>query len=196
MIYIIDNFLDQDVLAKTQEDLKKNKFEEIKTPNKLFWIQPVNPKLLEYILLKMEIEEGYDLETTGAFFREAIDGKDIEWRIHCDVKPIPNEDQPNRAAVLYMNDNKNDDLNGTAFWAHKKHGYCLDHNKLNEYNRLLKDDANDKNKWILKSIIGAQTNRLVSYPSNYFHSKYPNEFKESRIVLVIFYKTKPPNERE
>ena len=73
MIYIIDDFLDEDVLKATQKELKKNKFNEVKTPNKSFWIQPINPKLLEYILLKMEIEEGYDIETTGAFFREAIE---------------------------------------------------------------------------------------------------------------------------
>ena len=33
-------------------------------------------------------------------------------------------------------------------------------------------------------------NRLISYPCNYFHSKYPNEFVESRIVFVMFYKIK------
>jgi len=35
---------------------------------------------------------------------------------------------------------------------------------------------------------------LLSYPCNYFHSKYPNEFIESRVVFVMFYKIKTKNE--
>ena len=57
-----------------------------------------------------------------------------------------------------------------------------------EFNRMLLEDANDKSKWKLKSVIGYKPNRLLSYPCNYFHSKYPNKFKEPRKVLVIFYK--------
>ena len=57
-----------------------------------------------------------------------------------------------------------------------------------EFNRLLKEEANDKSKWNLKSIIGFKPNRLISYPCEYFHSKYPNEFKGSRVVFVMFYK--------
>ena len=55
---------------------------------------------------------------------------------------------------------------------------------------MLVNDANDQSKWTLKSVIGHKENRLVSYPCNYFHSKYPNEFEESRIIFVIFYKIK------
>jgi len=53
---------------------------------------------------------------------------------------------------------------------------------------MLKEDAEDLKKWNVKSIIGHKKNRLLSYPCNYFHSKYPNKFKESRIVFVMFYK--------
>ena len=57
-------------------------------------------------------------------------------------------------------------------------------------NKLLQEDANNKDKWNLKSIVGAKPNRLVSYPSHYFHSKYPNEFMGQRVVFVMFYKIK------
>jgi len=53
---------------------------------------------------------------------------------------------------------------------------------------LLKEDANSPEKWRLKSVIGHKKNRLISYPCNYFHSKYPNEFIDSRKVFVMFYK--------
>ena len=63
-------------------------------------------------------------------------------------------------------------------------------NKINteEFNNIILKDSNNKDKWILKSIIGAKKNRLISYPCNYFHSKYPNEFNKERIVFVMFYK--------
>ena len=45
-----------------------------------------------------------------------------------------------------------------------------------------------KSKWKLKSVIGYKPNRLLSYPCNYFHSKYPNEsWNEGRVVYVMFY---------
>ena len=52
----------------------------------------------------------------------------------------------------------------------------------------LKNEANDLSRWNLRSIVGHKKNRLVSYPCSYFHSKYPNEFKQSRVVFVMFYK--------
>ena len=55
---------------------------------------------------------------------------------------------------------------------------------------MLIEDANDKSKWKLNSVVGYKPNRLVSYPCNYFHSKYPNEFLNSRKVFVMFYKVK------
>ena len=62
------------------------------------------------------------------------------------------------------------------------------HNFDQEFDRMLIEDANDKSKWKLKSVIGYKPNRLLSYPCNYFHSKYPNKFENPRKVLVIFYK--------
>jgi hypothetical protein len=46
-------------------------------------------------------------------------------------------------------------------------------------------------KWSLNSVVGYKPNRLVSYPCNYFHSKYPNKsWKEGRVVFVMFYTTR------
>ena len=53
---------------------------------------------------------------------------------------------------------------------------------------IIKEDSNNKTKWKLSSVIGYKDNRLLSYPCEYFHSKYPNEYKNQRIVIVMFYK--------
>ena len=38
-------------------------------------------------------------------------------------------------------------------------------------------------------LLRKERNRLISYPSSYFHSKYPNvSWKEGRKVYVMFYK--------
>mgnify|MGYP003661794032 CR=1 FL=1 len=45
--------------------------------------------------------------------------------------------------------------------------------------------------WRLNTVLGYEQNRLISYPANYFHSKYPNKsWKKGRQVFVMFYKIK------
>ena len=186
MIYFKDNFLDQelfDVLKKSVHD-----FEKIDTPGKSFWIHLAEENLIKYISIKLGEIENCKIENVLAFFREAKQGQDNDWRIHNDT--IINDQQPDRAIVLYMSPNASV-LNGTAFWEHKEYGDTYPKDKdTEEFNRMLKEDSNDIYKWKLKTIIGHKENRLISYPCEYFHSKYPNEFKENRIVLVMFYKTK------
>ena len=67
--------------------------------------------------------------------------------------------------------------------------YFKDSFDLNEFNRLIKEESNDLDRWELSSVVGHKKNRLLSYPCDYFHSKYPKEFEESRVVFVMFYKT-------
>ena len=57
---------------------------------------------------------------------------------------------------------------------------------LENFNKLLLKDANNLDVWKLKSVIGYKRNRLLSYPANYFHSKYPNKsWQSGRKILVI-----------
>jgi hypothetical protein len=53
---------------------------------------------------------------------------------------------------------------------------------------MLSEESNDLSRWELNTVIGHRENRLISYPSSYFHSKYPNKgWEEGRIVFVMFY---------
>ena len=186
MIYIKDNFLDQKLFDLLQDDVKN--FEKVDTPGKSFWVHLAEKNLIKYISSKLGIIEGCVVENVLAFFREAKEGQDDQWRIHNDTL-IKNE-QPDRAIVLFISDEEEfkHGLNGTAFWSHKIHGDTYPGGSYDDFNELLTDDSNDISKWDLKSVIGHKTNRLVSYPCEYFHSKYPKEFKSSRQVLVMFYK--------
>jgi len=184
MIYIKDDFLDIDLINLL--DSNKDEFQEIKTPGKSFWVKEIPMTIVQIIISEVEELEGNTINPILGFMREAKEGQDHDWRIHNDS--IIEGQLPDRACVLYISDCKQEGLNGTAFWEHKKHGEKFTSISVTEQNRLLMEDANDLDLWTLKSVIGHKKNRLISYPCNYFHSKYPNEFIESRKVFVMFYK--------
>jgi len=183
MIYIKDNFLPSNVFESLVS--YSNDFNEVKTPGKSFWVKELPNDLTGYITDKLEVIEGKKIKNILSFLREAKKGQDADWRIHNDS--IIEGEQPDRAIVLYVKSSETE-LNGTAFWEHKdyKFSYVMSNNE--EFDRMLKDDSNDINKWKLNSVVGHRDNRLLSYPSEYFHSKYPNKFKNQRVVLIMFYK--------
>ena len=187
MIYVEDNFLPDNVFQSLVG--YSNNFEEVKTPGKSFFVKEIPGDLTKYIIDKLEAIEGKKIKNILAFLREAKGEQDADWRIHNDS--IINEQQPDRAIVLYMSENKSPLLNGTAFWEHKEYGDTFPENETTDkFNKMLNEDAEDLTKWNLKSVIGHKPNRLISYPCEYFHSKYPKEFKNSRVVFVMFYKIK------
>lgn len=186
MIYIKDNFLDKELFDFVNKDLKQ--FKEVHTPGKKFWVIEPSKAFIDYITRRLSIIESVRVENVLAFFREAKKGQDNDWRIHNDS--VIEGTQPDRAIVFYMSENKTKELNGTAFWKHKKYGDSFkDSFNLEEFNRLIKEESNDLDRWELSSVVGHKKNRLLSYPCDYFHSKYPKEFEESRVVFVMFYKT-------
>jgi hypothetical protein len=97
--------------------------------------------------------------------------------------------RPERALVLYISESTKEGLHGTAFWKHKEVGYEMPIDTSNEESdRFLLEEANNLDNWELSSVVGYRPNRAVMYPSNYFHSKYPNTgWKEGRMVYVMFY---------
>ena len=183
MIYIQDNFL-KPMVFKALVDYA-DEFEEIKTPGKSFWVKELPEFFPDLLSRGLTNIEGKDINIIKAFIRKAEGNQDDEWRIHNDT--IIEGQKPDRAAVLYIESDYHE-LNGTAFWEHENYGETYIESDTEEFNRMLVDDSNDKSKWRLKSVIGYKPNRLLSYPCNYFHSKYPNKFKNPRKVLVIFYK--------
>ena len=184
MIYFIDDFLDKKVFNFVVKDLKN--FEKVDTPGKSFWIKNATNEFVDYICKRLQLIENKRIINVLAFFREAKKNQDNQWRIHNDS--IINNQQPDRAIVLYLSDNKLKKINGTAFWKHKIYGDTYKKSNEKEFNRMLKEDSENLKQWSIKTIIGHKKNRLLSYPCNYFHSKYPNEFKKSRKVFVMFYK--------
>jgi len=187
MIYIIDNFLSKGLLDDLNHKLID--FKGINVGDKVFYTIPPEASFVKYMALRLTEYEDADVENVLAFFRQSTDKLDTDWRIHSDSKI--NGQQPDRALVLYLSNDYQKCLHGTAFWKHKTYGDTLPNVSDNEFDKLLKEDSNDKSKWNLQSVIGYKKNRLISYPCSYFHSKYPNKsWKQGRNIFVMFYKTK------
>ena len=190
MIYVEDNFLPKETYKSLREYSKG--FEKYPTPGKDFWVKDVPQDLKDYIVAKLEDIEGSKIENILCFLREAKKDQDNNWRIHNDTEIMGNK--PDRAIVLYVKSNEKN-LYGTAFWEHKDYGYKYKQSSSLEFDRMLIEEANNINNWKLNSVVGYKDNRLLSYPCEYFHSKYPKEYNNQRVVLVMFYKTIKKNER-
>lgn len=187
MIYIVDNFLQDNILNNINNYLVD--FKEVDTGEKKFWIMESPQDFTSYIIDKISTIENKNINNILSFFRIATDELDTDWRIHCDS--IIAGELPTRAIVLYLSEPGLNELNGTAFWEHKKLGHSLHTSELtsSKFDDLILNESNKIENWKLNTVIGYKQNRLISYPSNYFHSKYPNKcWAKGRKVFVMFYK--------
>ena len=187
-IYVIDDFFSKELFARIEKD--KTPYEEVKMPGKSFWVKRPTKDFMDWICARISHIEGNLISPVLGFFREAKEGQDNDWRIHNDS--IIEGQQPDRAIVIYISEDNSNTLNGTAFWEHKLYGHKFvregDLVDEEEFNRMIIEDSNNLDLWELNSVIGHKKGRLLSYPCDYFHSKYPNEFIDSRKVFVMFYK--------
>ena len=187
MIYTLDNFIPNEILNKLNKYLVD--FKEIERPGKKFWVMETPDFFLNWIIPKISAIEGKRIESILSFFRTSTDKLDTNWGIHCDS--IVEDQVPQRALVLYISKSPLNTLHGTAFWKHKKHGDSLTYEELSsdKFNNILINDSENLDMWELNSVIGYKQNRFLSYPCNYFHSKYPNKsWEQGRKVFVMFYK--------
>lgn len=187
MIYVIDDFLRNNILRTINKYLVD--FREVDTGNKKFWIMDSPEDFTSYMCKRLSDIENKKINNILSFFRIATDELDTDWRIHCDS--IIAGELPTRAIVLYLSEPGLDELNGTALWEHKELGHSLPMSQLtsSKYDDLILNESNKLENWKLNTVIGYKQNRLLSYPSNYFHSKYPNKcWEKGRKVFVMFYK--------
>ena len=189
MIYFIDDFLPEYILKETIKDLSSQDYEEFKTPNKSFYIQHPSNSFMNHVVGSISELEGNIIDHILGFYRVSNDVLDTNWRIHSDLN-IQGE-KPDRALVLYISPRKINELHGTALWEHKVYGKSLPDTVTNEeFDKMIIKESENLDAWTLNSVIGYKQNRAISYPANYFHSKYPNKsWKEGREVFVMFYKT-------
>ena len=190
MITIEDNVFGKEFHSKTLNYCKERaSFKDYEVGDKIFYcdIQHID-KLQNPIVRHLE-SKGNKIKPIFSYSRMATEELDTDWRIHCDLKIFGEE--PTHAAVYYISSN-NKNLNGTAIWKHKIYGRYCPKITDEEFDRLISEDANTLSNWNIDFIINGVDDRLITYPSNVFHSKYPKKAwgktnKDCRIIFCMFY---------
>lgn len=102
------------------------------------------------------------------------------------------------AAVYYMNPLEQC-KGGTAFWRHKMHGWEMmpTQEQLDEAGYTLEElgmDWHEPDAWTMVSLAGMRTNRLITYPTHAFHSRWPwegfgdkNDPRSARLIWCGFF---------
>ena len=191
--FILDNALEEKVFCEYKNYLQNSAvYSTIEADDtKKFYVTPIPYGLQEKITEALQKVWNQEIKIVLATVRKATQYLDKEWGIHSDLY-VGSEEVPEYGAVLYMSQN-DQELNGTALWRHKKFGYQMPRDwPKEEVIEISEKDYNDIDKWELSSVIGGIENRLVSYPSEYFHSKFPKQAwgvtqQNCRIVCALFY---------
>lgn len=106
------------------------------------------------------------------------------------------------AAVVYLT--KNVRMGGTTFWMHTPTGLdgmpddsLIDLAGFNTplWHRYMTEETKSPGTWQLAGFAGFKFNRLVTYPTNVFHSRFPNDIaapfgstpETGRLIWVAFY---------
>ncbi len=100
------------------------------------------------------------------------------------------------AAVWYLSEPPAGIVAGTAFWRHKELGITSppsgDTPELDTLLARLNSDGNDESKWKMTGLVGQKFNRITIYPTDIFHSRYPQDawgetVADGRIVWTTFF---------
>lgn len=128
-------------------------------------------------LLQWIREKFNALNPTLTFFRKSPEGQQEPHFIHTDV------DMGQWSAILYLNENPPEG-DGTCFWTHKSGAI------ESEIPHERSEEGKNPDDWELRLRVPAQFNRLVMFPSSYFHSRAIFENwgagDEARLTQIAF----------
>ncbi len=148
--------------------------------------------------LEHEIEDlvGAPIHIDLQFWRMSRPGDESPTGVHAD------QACSSHAALLYLSPTVPVEMDGTAFWRHKE----LDDNCVPEYIRRgskaaqqeyydrVNADTKNPDAWDMTMLVKSQYNRLVTYPSHYYHSRHPLDstnngttLETARLVWVAFF---------
>ena len=177
MILIQDEYFDEKTFKAIQEYCNQD-FKIIKRGEKDFSVLETPIDLIPVLQKK-----GYKLIKT--FIRSASSDFDTDLRIHADN--IIEGHKTALASVFYIN-GQEVSTNGTCFYDHQLYGQKLPDVSNEEFDRLITNDSNDSNKWVMTDMVFSRPNRMLLYDSQMFHAKFPQKIeKGTRKVMVCFY---------
>lgn len=145
---------------------------------------------------KIEKLTGSKLEAR-VMYRRYLENEENETYIHSDV------DIGTYTAIAFLNPPEQC-FGGTAFWRHRQHKWIGQpktpeeileghgEDTLEFWAKIYRDGF-DESKWIMRRCVPMRYNRLIIFPSHWFHSRYPKkafgtEIGNSRLIKVFFCK--------
>jgi hypothetical protein len=194
---VVDKFLDDPYAlrreASAMDFTQAPEFNGHKYPG----IVPIekDTQLFDELQAKVSELRGRESSISMAFLRLSLANEETPVWIH------PDACVDQYAGVLYLS-RPDFCFGGTAFWQHRglgwkelpsdsersEKGIVLDQALADQLNR----DGNDPNMWMMTGLLPAAYNRFITYPSKWFHSRWPQEaygsnFDNGRLILACFY---------
>lgn len=120
------------------------------------------------------------------FFRLDLAGEQPHCAVHSDQLCA------SHASVFYLN-TPEQCQGGTAFWRHRELGFdAMPQGVDPAMVAGIVQDWKDAEKWEMGGFVGMKFNRFLTYPTSYFHSRWPRGGfgtgkADGRLIYVCFY---------
>lgn len=190
-IETLDDFL-PDPLAYREQALKE-KFYDIRGPDGELY-KNINVRPSDELESLISLRLGRNVKCSYSLLRMNFEGELPNNAVHSD------NGYDQFAAILYLS-RPEDCRGGTGFWKHQKYGWT-NFPTLNQLRqtckkpeKILKQLSMDYNRpgaWELTHIAEMKFNRMIVYPTQQWHSRYPWEAfgktrEDARLIWVSFF---------
>lgn len=121
------------------------------------------------------------------FYRRYMPNEPTPTYIHSDIN------MGHTSEILYLSWDRHCIGQGLAFWKHKETGLSSPRGVTPELAKQLDRDGLDESKWVLTDYVQCRFNRMVKFPAERFHSRYPKEVRalsmnDCRLIRTTFRK--------
>lgn len=171
-LIVIDNFLTENEFQLVLQDAMSGTYSGVKIHGEVYG--GISPCKVPFNWDKLPVDA---TASRLEMYRCAVDEEDLVTWIHAD-----NGMNMSYAFVFYIHRNDNG-VTGTAFWKHKHLGINHLSNKwinelkndsiLEEMLECLDQDGQESDMWTMEDYVSFVPNRLIIYPTNRFHSRFP-----------------------
>lgn len=185
-IMIVDNFLENPMVVRN--NAIQEGFKDLPFQGSIY--HTVNVNIPTEVIDGIEKVYARPIQMHVAAFRQGKKNSPIHNLVHADNSCAK------MAAVLYLN-KPEDCIGGTAFWTHKKTGWTrmpsmVDLQEAGYTLETFSEDWHKADEWELTSLCEMVFNRIVFYPTDLFHSRYPfsgfgNNDVNARLVACMFF---------
>ncbi len=183
VLTVADNFLPSP--EKFREFVLQQKFIDYKAHDGELY-KRVSPQKYNFLNSRIEELVGFKIKVLMSGARLNFKDELPNRAIHADVG------FGEFASVFYLS-RPEDCKGGTAFWQHKTLGIDAAPEPITaEFVKQISPEWERPDNWDLAGFVAMKFNRFITYPTRFFHSRYPFEAfgetpKDGRLIFVVFY---------